>query len=103
MRLRRPFGTFIAALSVGIFDAGFVHAFCRTTTCDTCVMPADGCVTDGYPLYWPVTCASYDVQQSASKFADFATANVIADVAFNSWKNAMCPGSGVHPSIELQN
>jgi hypothetical protein len=102
--LRRRALAFAAVSSIGLFAAKNGRAFCRTTTCDTCVPPAGGgsCVMDGAPLYWPVTCITYDVQQDASKFANFETANAIADAAFLSWKNAVCPDGG-GPSFELAN
>src|SRR5690348_16517784 len=78
-------------------------AFCRTTTCNSCVQPIQDCVTEGHPLFWPVTCVSYDVQQNASKWADFPTANAIANSAFLAWGQAECSASGQKPSIQLMN
>jgi hypothetical protein len=66
------------------------------------VQPAGGCITDGAPLYWPVTCVTYDVQQNASKYASFDTANEIANDAFAAWGNAVCPDGG-GPSFILAN
>jgi hypothetical protein len=78
-------------------------AFCRTTTCETCLQPIQDCVTEGHTLFWPVSCVSYDVQQNASKTADFNTANGIAESAFAAWTEVSCPGTGQKPSIRLMN
>src|SRR5258706_16441256 len=103
MLRRRPAAAFAPALLLGLLRASSSHAFCRTTTCETCVQPTGGCVLEGHPLYWPITCVTYDVQQDASKFAEFAKANEIADLSFASWKNAICPDTGATPAFELAN
>jgi Matrixin len=104
MPRRRTVAAFAAVSSIGLLRTAPSHAYCRTTTCDTCVAPVNSgeCVIDGAALYWPVNCVTYDVQQDASKFADLATATEITDLAFASWKNVVCPGN-VSPSFELAN
>jgi hypothetical protein len=99
----RSGSAFAAVLSIGLLYANSSHAFCRTTTCDTCPQPVGECVTDGYPLYWPISCVTYDVQQDASMYADFATANDITNAAFGAWGSVTCPDTGQPPSFELQN
>jgi hypothetical protein len=91
----------ITVLFVGLCHSATSHAWCRTTTCDTCEQPPDGCVSEGAYLYWPVSCVTFDVQKDASKFADFDTANRIAEVSFDSW-NVTCP-DGSNPSLQIVN
>ncbi|HEX9297986.1 MAG TPA: matrixin family metalloprotease [Polyangiaceae bacterium] len=78
-------------------------AFCRTTTCESCSQPAEGCVTEGQQLYWPVSCITYDVQQDASMWTDYAQALASADTAIATWSTVTCPGTGVPPSFEVRN
>jgi hypothetical protein len=104
MLRRRTAPAFAAVVLLGLFAASRSDAFCRTTTCETCQQPAGGCVLEGVPLYWPVTCVTYDVQQDASKYADFPTANEIADLSFHVWlDNVICPDTGQPPSFSLLN
>ena len=80
-------------------------AFCRTTTCDpndpkqTCPLDSHGCNTTGHPLYWPVPCSSYDLQQAATPGISFAEFSQVAQQAFASWVAADC-GDGQSPSID---
>ena len=82
MLRRRTAAPLTAAFLVALLEARASHAFCRTTTCETCVQPTGGCVNEGHPLYWPITCVTYDVQQDGSKAASYDTAREIADLAF---------------------
>ncbi|HXI60736.1 MAG TPA: matrixin family metalloprotease [Polyangia bacterium] len=77
------------------------EAFCRTTTCDTCPPPAVGCVTEGFPLFWPGGCVSYDLQKDASKWASLDVATTLVDGAFNTWGSVSCDGQP--PSITFMN
>src|SRR5437868_4319055 len=90
----------LAVVLIGLSYSATSRAWCRTTTCETCQQPAGGCVTEGALLYWPVSCVTFDVQQDASKSADFETANRIAGESFNSW-NVTCP-DGSSPSLEIR-
>ncbi len=97
-----------AALSafflVGLIGNKAAHAFCRTTTCEDCPQVSRECVEEGAPLYWPIHCVTYDVQKDASRYADFDTANTVADLAFHTWlDNVTCPATGRGPSFILQN
>jgi hypothetical protein len=60
-------------------------------------------VLEGVPLHWPITCVTYDVQQDASKYADFPAANEIADLSFAAWRDVICPDTGLGPSFALSN
>ena len=75
------------------------QAFCRKTTCKKC-QSADGgaCVTEGQPLYWPGACVSYALTRAASIQVDEQTASVVAERAFDAWRNVTCPGD-MPPSI----
>jgi hypothetical protein len=102
MLRRRSAAPLAAAFLLALLEASTGHAFCRTTTCETCTQPTGGCVIEGHPLYWPITCVTYDVQQDGSKSAPYDTARDIADAAFDSWKHATC-ADGSTPSFELRN
>jgi hypothetical protein len=98
----------VAVVAVALFGLGYgskSHAYCRTTTCETCVQPAGACIEEGHQLYWPVSCMTYDVQADASRWADYETARAIADVSFGAWKleSTACPDTGVPPFFQLSN
>ena len=76
-----------AVLLIGTSPA---QGFCRTTTCETCVPPAGGCVTEGIPLFWPGPCVIYDLQQDASKWASLEVATQLVDSAFAAWTDVTC-------------
>jgi hypothetical protein len=78
-------------------------AFCRTTTCEVCVPPKGGCVTDGLPLYWASSCVGYNLQQDASIQVPLPVATGVVDRAFASWANVACPGTNAPPSVTLVN
>jgi hypothetical protein len=78
-------------------------AFCHATTCHDCVAPADGCVTEGLPLYWPNSCVTYAVQQDATRWASLDVATRAVDAAFAVWTGSPCAGTGQGPSIGFVN
>jgi hypothetical protein len=78
-------------------------AFCRTTTCDTCVDPETQCPSGGPALIWPRSCVSYDLQVGASVQIDLDSATGAADQAFGAWQDVICPGTNAHPTIIASN
>jgi hypothetical protein len=102
VRVALPFRVAVGVL-FGLGYSSTSAAFCRTTTCEACIQPVPGCVTEGHVLFWPVTCVSYDVQKDASTTADFATADGIAGSAFGAWAQVVCPATGQNPSFQLMN
>jgi hypothetical protein len=99
----RAWGKSGAVLLLGLAWSSRGHAFCRTTTCDTCMQPPGQCIMEGQPLYWPVTCVNYDVQQNASRQVNLEQASATADIAFQTWSHVACPGSGASPSFTFEN
>jgi hypothetical protein len=92
----------LGACAIGLastFAARPLAAFCRTTTCETCVDPETKCPSGGPPLIWPRSCLSYSLQVDASAKVDLDTATAIADRAFGAWQDVRCPGTDAHPSI----
>jgi hypothetical protein len=93
-------GAVVATLSA----SRFASAYCRAVSepiPDTwqqdveCFHGSDAALE----LYWKGSCASYSLQQNASKQVSFAQASAVAARAFAAWKNVDCPGGG-HPSID---
>jgi hypothetical protein len=99
--MRSSRGALALVVLAGLAAPAEALAFCRTTTCQNCTPPPGGCVTEGVPVYWPVNCIGFDVQQDASaKWVDFAHASAVAARAFQTWSSANC-GGGVGPSLEF--
>lgn len=92
----------LAALVLGLLVSSRAVAFCRTTTCDKCTAAPGECVTEGIPLFWPVTCVNYAIQQDASKRVGYDAVSATADAAFQVWANATCTG-GVAPTLQVAN
>ena len=63
------------------------HAFCRTTTTPipASYSPADGCFTDGLPLFWKNACVGYSLNENASALVPLADATRVIDAAFATW------------------
>jgi hypothetical protein len=101
MRARAAFAA-LAALAAGAAYGSEARAFCRTTTCDKCMQAPGECVTEGIPLFWPVTCMSYSLQQDASKRVGYDEVAAATDTAFQTWGNVTCP-SGVAPTLQFLN
>jgi MYXO-CTERM domain-containing protein len=94
-----------AALLVlaGLTASSASFAFCRTTTCQNCSAAPGECITEGVPVYWPVSCISYDLQQDASpKWVDLDLATATAGRAFDAWSHVTCPASGAPPSLAFK-
>ncbi len=96
----------LVAVAVSL-AAGSAAAFCRTTTCDgdpraTCHVDAEGCATDGVPLYWPTRCLSFGVQQdgSSKRHISYDTFDAIVQIAFRQWLAVDC-GGRKHPSFSM--
>ena len=97
---------FVSVLGVGTSAS----AFCRTFSCDpsktTCArdLRDPACSAGGKPLFWPVSCISFSLQQDASKTQGipYATFEKIAEQAFTSWQEVDC-GGGKKPSLKFSN
>jgi hypothetical protein len=106
----RPRALVAAALAFGAltFASTSASAFCRTYSCDpaktSCAAdPRDPtCTAGGKPLFWPVSCVSFSLQQDASSAQgiDFATFQQVADRAFTTWQDVDC-GGGKTPSLKF--
>jgi len=96
-------GAFLAVLAAVSTLGARASAFCRTTTCESCKQPEDGCVTQGTPLFWPRSCVSYSVQKDATRWADLAEATRVVDASFDAWTKVICPGTAGGPSLKLVN
>jgi len=81
-------------------------AFCRATSCDSsknnCARDAQGCLTEGIPLYWASSCVEVYVQASGSvaQGIGFATFKESVSRAFGAWLSADC--GGAPPLIDVQ-
>jgi hypothetical protein len=92
----------LAVLILGLAYSSSGLAFCRTTTCDKCTAAPGECVTEGTPLYWPVSCINYAIQQDASKRVGYDAVSATADAAFQAWANVSC-ATGLAPTLDLLN
>jgi hypothetical protein len=106
MQMTRAPRHLVALLLAGavLTSSAGAQAFCRTKTCETeqCVRNAQGCLLDGRPLYWPVSCISFAVQRdgSATSGIDFATTEAIVQDAFDKWAAVDCGGRT--PSFRIE-
>jgi hypothetical protein len=118
----RARGVLLAAAVSGaaLFVCARADAYCRTKACDTdpsygdvwdeepqptlCVRNADGCFTQGTPLYWPSNCLSFGVHRAGSESSDldYETAKAIIELAFEKWATVDC-GGGAPPSFRVVN
>jgi hypothetical protein len=89
-------------LCIGLAYHAQAAAFCRTTTCDKCPVDPGECVTEGIPLFWPVTCINYGIQKDASRRASYDQVSAAADEAFHVWGSVSCP-DGLAPTLEFLN
>jgi hypothetical protein len=110
--MKRLHPTLVALAVLGVSARS--AAFCRTTTCDPgascasdpaacCMVDAQGCDTNGIPLFWPTPCVSFGVQRDGSPLRDisFDLADDIVSESFSTWLDADCnPGN---PSLNIQN
>jgi hypothetical protein len=110
-----------ATCSLGaLFVPARADAYCRTKACDTdpsygdvwdeepqpteCVRNAQGCYTQGTPLWWPSTCLGFAVHRAGSESSDidYETADRIIESAFIKWASVDC-GGGATPSFRVEN
>lgn len=84
------------AIALGaLLESGPALAFCRSTTCaGACARDADGCKTEGHPLYWPGLCVGFSIQQSGSVNIDMADVVRVINASFVAWSDIDC-GSGL--------
>jgi MYXO-CTERM domain-containing protein len=95
------------AFTLGARDAA---AFCRTWSCDptreTCPpdpenakeCPIGGVPGVHHPLYWPVKCVGFSLQENASRQVPYPVFEKLAQQAFATWQNVKCEG-GDFPSL----
>jgi Matrixin len=60
------------------------------------------CITEGIPLFWPVSCINYAFQKDASIRVAYDDVSTAADAAFQTWGHAAC-ATGVTPTLEFLN
>jgi MYXO-CTERM domain-containing protein len=85
-------------------------AFCRTFSCDpsktTCPLDPKNkdCIIGGKPLYWPVSCVGFALNQDAAKSQgiSYEKFEQVAITAFATWQNVQCSGNA-HPSLQFSN
>ncbi len=95
-------------MTASLFAASRANAWCRTTTCNApnplanCDLDANGCATEGQPLFWAPECLSFGVQQDGStkQHISYQTFDHIVALAFEQWAGADC-GGGLHPSFKM--
>jgi len=84
------------------------RAYCRTTTCDAqasnspaCKLDADGCASQGIPLYWPARCIPLGVNGAGSEIlgVSAAEANALVSRAASRWMQVDCQGRA--PSLKF--
>jgi Matrixin len=80
-------------------------AFCRTTTTPipASYSPANGCFTDGLPLFWKGACVGYSVNENASALVPFDEATRVIDAAFATWNAATCTATSTGVGITASN
>jgi hypothetical protein len=95
------------ALALVISSAGVARGYCRTTATPA---PAGfnpavadgGCWTDGVPLGWTQAAhIPYSIAASASRQVSLAEATRVAQLSFNAWNRAVCPGG--RPNVVAYN
>jgi len=115
---RRALAVLTALFAASLLAPREASAFCRTWTCnptkETCPPdpgnPACPGGTPGthHPLFWPVPCVGFALNQNAikslpgtpeQKYAAFEKA---ANTSFATWQNAKC-ANGQHPSLAFAN
>lgn len=94
---RRVVACAIAALAISA--ATPAAAFCRSTTCRgtdrECARDADGCYTEGAPLFWPSSCVSFAANELGTQFHDPAETIAIVRKTFYAWTDVVCASGGV--------
>jgi hypothetical protein len=89
-------------LLLALGSASAVSAYCRTTTCSTCMRdPETGCSDGGVPLAWANPCVSFSMEESAASGVELETARALMEEAFTSWASVRCPPNALPPSIHV--
>ncbi|MBW2458904.1 MAG: matrixin family metalloprotease [Deltaproteobacteria bacterium] len=90
---------------VGTMAAGSspAEAYCRSTTCaGDCARDADGCKTEGEPLYWPTLCAGFSLQEDGSQHIDMPVWRDVAFQSFGAWVFLDCGNGEATISFQQQ-
>lgn len=87
----------IALALTTLLVASSAGAYCRTTTCDAsgstnCAPDANGCSTEGTPLFWPSRCVDFGVQKDGSPKLGitYAQANQAILTGYQQWLGVTC-------------
>src|SRR5690348_3525400 len=117
---RAPLASTTLALALcAIALPSTAHAFCRTWSCDPTKeeCPPDpsnpkcggGVAGKHHPLFWPVPCIGFSLQQNATiqlpgatREERYAIFDQIANSAFATWQNVRCDGE-LGPSVQFSN
>ncbi|MBW2523709.1 MAG: matrixin family metalloprotease [Deltaproteobacteria bacterium] len=81
-----------SALALGLLlVAHTADAYCRSTTCTgTCARDADGCKTEGHPLYWTSMCVGFSIQEDGSEWIPFSEVERVIAESFVAWSDLPC-------------
>jgi hypothetical protein len=98
-------GAALVVLTFGalVAMASRADAYCRTSVCNG--QTASVCTPEtpddcGIPLYWPVPCVGFSMQEDASGQVPLDVATDIMRTAFSTWISAFC-GAESHPNMEI--
>jgi hypothetical protein len=91
-------GAAILVLLTLIFCGKDAFALCRATTSREPVTDADGCATDGIPLYWKSQCVGFHIDAAASSHLGLEDATSLMVQGFSLWTAA---GGACVPSITV--
>lgn len=82
----------LAVLSLGF--AGDARAFCRSTTCKgaECARDADGCPSEGLPLFWPGACVGFSFQRDLTTKLPHDEVKAALRRSFFAWTQLGCKG-----------
>ncbi|HEV3189247.1 MAG TPA: matrixin family metalloprotease [Polyangiaceae bacterium] len=95
------------ALAAVVSSAGLARGYCRTTATPAPAgfnpAAADGgCWSEGVPLGWAqASRVPYSIAASASQQVSLTEATRVAELAFNAWNHAACPGG--RPNVVAYN
>jgi hypothetical protein len=66
-------------------------AACRSTTCTgECARDANGCKTQGHPLYWSSLCVGFSLQRDGSVNIPWPTVERVVNDSFLAWTDLTC-------------
>ena len=95
------------ALAAVVSSAGVARGYCRTTATPAPAgfnpaVASGGCWTDGVPLGWAQAAhIPYSIAANASQQVSLAEATRVAQLSFNAWNRAACPGG--RPNVVAYN